>query len=160
MLSQLKMSLLSMLPQKLAQYWASRKYRKSLPKVVPQSPNLSSRLSHASFRSTTNSTISSSMTSTSFWIFAPIFNAQHDAKIVYDFWGKAPDHLLNMTYYFAHINWGCSRWARALRVRATAVIVINSFLLLYTIHSYIHMDAIKYYINVSLWVILCLVLNS
>merc|ERR1712203_1215537 len=57
MVSQLKMSLLSLLPQKLAQYWASRKYRKSLPKVVPQSPNLSSRLSHASFRSTTNSTI-------------------------------------------------------------------------------------------------------
>ena len=65
-LSQFKMSLLNLLPQDLAQYWASRKYRKSLPRVVPQSPNLSSRLSHASFRSTTNSTISSSMTSTSF----------------------------------------------------------------------------------------------
>jgi len=69
MVSQLKMTILSAFPQKLAQYWASRKYKKSLPKVVPQSPNLSSRLSHlshSSFRSTTNSTISSSMTSTSF----------------------------------------------------------------------------------------------
>ena len=71
MVSQFKMTILSLFPQKLAQYWASRKYKKSLPKVVPQSPNLSSRLSHlshsSSFRSTTNSTISSSMTSTSFW---------------------------------------------------------------------------------------------
>jgi len=66
--SQLKMTILGYLPQVLAQKWAAKKYRKALPKVVPQSPTLHYRnLSHhGSFRSTSSSTMSSVMSSTSF----------------------------------------------------------------------------------------------
>ena len=61
--SQLKMTFLSFLPQTLAQKYAAKKYRKALPKVVPQIP--SRVLSHSgSFRST--SSLSSVMSSTSF----------------------------------------------------------------------------------------------
>lgn len=61
--SQLKMTLCSLLPQTLAQAWAAKKYRQTLPNVVPSTPRLSH---HGSFRSSTSSTLSSVMSSTSF----------------------------------------------------------------------------------------------
>ena len=41
--SQLKMTIIGFLPQIFAQKWAAKKYRKALPKVVPQSPSLHPR---------------------------------------------------------------------------------------------------------------------
>jgi len=67
--SQLKMTIIGFLPQIFAQKWAAQKYRKALPKVVPQSPSLHPRIlsHHGSFRSTTSSSnLSSVMSSTSF----------------------------------------------------------------------------------------------
>ena len=76
--SQLKMTLLSFLPQKWGQKWAAYKYRKALPKVaitgqkMAKSPRIwpkNSKLcqQHGSFRSTTSSnTLSSVMSSTTF----------------------------------------------------------------------------------------------
>ena len=42
--SQLKMTIIGFLPQIFAQKWAAQKYRKALPKVVPQSPPVRSFL--------------------------------------------------------------------------------------------------------------------
>ncbi len=64
-ISSLKMTLISLLPQRMGQKWAAKKYRKALPKVVPS--NMSHFLHHhGSFRSNTSSTLSSVMSTTSF----------------------------------------------------------------------------------------------
>ena len=63
--SQLKMTALSFLPQRLAQSWAAKKYTKALPQVTPMTPV---RMRHASMRSTGSysSTLSSVLTSSSY----------------------------------------------------------------------------------------------
>ena len=70
-ISQLKMRILGLLPQKLGQKWAAMKYRKALPKVAITGQQMSSKCSlhshSGSFRSTASSnTLSSVMSSTSF----------------------------------------------------------------------------------------------
>ena len=64
--SQLKMTIFSFMPQRLAQSWAAKKYTKALPQVTPMTPV---RMRHASMRSTGSysSTLSSVLTSSSYW---------------------------------------------------------------------------------------------